>query len=599
VKEVICHSRWSAIGVALTAFVVVGTSASAVRTDVASPRRAHLVFVSDRDGDSDVYAAEPSGTRLSALTRNERDERLVYSRDGRRLAVLRFGKRAWQVFLLSADGRRERRVATGSALVSTPEAFSPDGARLAISLRRGQAENYWDAVAVATGNGRMQVLTPDHEDYRFADWSPDGRSLLMYHVAYENGNERTDLVVGGLASGPPRVLASDVSGSGATWGSAGRIAFLKGHPAPTELHLLDPADPRSDMIVATGEIDLPSPDGRNDDGWSPNGRLLAYTVDREDSSSLHVATLDRTTRRLYGNGEWVPKVAWSPRSDAVALETSRGLVVIGVDGRVRSRLRQPNRDVEAIAWSPDATRLALLVADTSAVNGLWVATAANGRARRLTRRGNVKSVSWVPGRVPAKAIRARPVVPTERTTATSLYARARISEISASGNWVAAIVETNRWECSHIVAWRPETRSLVGFDTPAPCDFRTAEYYQLRLTGTRLRWTDHYCGLSTCYTIGVAADLGGPGKRSWATSDERPTRRTPQHPAASRETRGGVTMLLERGTIVLRRAGGRVRRIRPPGGAIDAELEQTGLFYAFGRRHASRVVFIPYDRLYS
>jgi hypothetical protein len=76
----------------------------------------------------------------------------------------------------------------------------------------------------------------------------------------------------------------------------------------------------------------------------------------------------------------------------------------------------------------------------------------------------------------------------------------------------------------------------------------------------------------------------------------------PGRPPPPSETRRGVSITVVNGTIRLRRdTDGREVTIRPPGGAVDAELENTGVFYAYNThdRMRGRIVFIPFDRLIS
>src|SRR5206468_972057 len=63
---------------------------------------AHLIFISDRDGNSDVYGASADGSRIAALTRNRTsDSNVILSPAGGWLALSRsqeFG------VLVRADG---------------------------------------------------------------------------------------------------------------------------------------------------------------------------------------------------------------------------------------------------------------------------------------------------------------------------------------------------------------------------------------------------------------------------------------------------------------------------------------------------------------
>jgi hypothetical protein len=125
----------------------------------------HLLIVSDRDGDEDVYGASADGRRLAALTRNRViDDEVVTSPDGRWFAVERGHG---QAVLVSADGRRERALGSGTM----PRTFSPDGRLLVIT-------HYSDAdvmtmFLVPVGAGRRLALGRGFP----LSFSPNGRAL--------------------------------------------------------------------------------------------------------------------------------------------------------------------------------------------------------------------------------------------------------------------------------------------------------------------------------------------------------------------------------------------------------------------------------------
>jgi Tol biopolymer transport system component len=580
------------VAVLFVSLVAAAGDSSAGRADRLATARVHLVFSSDRDGDDDVYAIEPSGERLSALTRNSTDDSLLLrSRDGRKFAVSRLdAKSRSQIVLLSADGGRERRVRTGNVIDATAEAFSSDGARLAFAVRRGREPNYWNAVGIAGSSRTLQVVTPNLEDYEFVAWAPDGKTLLLDHITYgeDEGDERHSLVVGGLTKGRGRLLTPDLACHVcAAWGAAGRVAFLAGSTiGMLELRLVDPREPGRQVSVARvdGEIEFV--------GWSPNGRQFAYLARESESEkkSLRLAQPDGGSTVIYHDPDDV--VAWSPRGDTLAVENARGLDIVRVDGRVRRRIKWPHGVIEA-AWAPDASRLGLVLAGADGGEDLWLANPANGRLKQLTRRGKVERIGWAPGPVPANAVPAAPVAPTELAGARALTATAPVHEVAASGRWVAAVVGSNARDCTHVVAWQPGRRA-IRFNTPAPCT-TDERLFRLRLAGSRLNWSSYYCG-NNCYTVGVGADIRRPGAFH-LTSDELPFQGAPRRLRTPHETRRGVTMTLSHGTIRLRAGHRAVRTIRPPGGAADAELEQPGLFYAHNQRGRGRVVFVPFTKL--
>jgi hypothetical protein len=129
----------AAVAAAFLGLVVAGTGSSVAPANRLARTDAHLVFSSNRDGDYDAYAIDPSGKRFSALTRNTTDDLLLRSPDGRLLAVSRLDKNSHGVvFLLSANGRSERRIRTGNVIDATPEAFASRGGRLAFAVRKGR-----------------------------------------------------------------------------------------------------------------------------------------------------------------------------------------------------------------------------------------------------------------------------------------------------------------------------------------------------------------------------------------------------------------------------------------------------------------------------
>jgi hypothetical protein len=209
--------------------------------------------------------------------------------------------------------------------------WSPDGRSVAYA---DPAQNL--GVAASDGSG-ARVLGPG-DDF---DWSPDGRSLVVTHGG--------DLFVVDVATGIRRTLvASPQTELGPAWSPDGAlVAFLRG----SDYYVVDPAGGEPRLLARGLAIDLDVPVDRDDPWalgpvWSPDGLRLALPLARVAIVERD-GTLARALRRRppgpNWSGEWDP--AWAPDGRRLAftvISPCRGLerhslMAVGLDGR-NSRL---------------------------------------------------------------------------------------------------------------------------------------------------------------------------------------------------------------------------------------------------------------------
>lgn len=103
-----------------------------------SPDGQTIAFVSNRDGNMEIYAVSPDGSNLRRLTSHEADDWApAWSPDGRRIAFWseREGGVA-EVYVMDADGSNVRRITSG-AHGDWNLAWSPDGRRIAYTRLGG------------------------------------------------------------------------------------------------------------------------------------------------------------------------------------------------------------------------------------------------------------------------------------------------------------------------------------------------------------------------------------------------------------------------------------------------------------------------------
>ena len=190
-----------------------------------SPDGESIVFVSSRSGQSNIYKMNINGEEVQQLTNEGSNGSPSWSPDGE--SIIFSSNRDHGIFLsvyvMTADGRRQRRLADGSS-----PAWSPDGKQIAYILDIAGSGVY---VMNAEGKNSRR-LTPENTWSENPVWSPDGQ-WIAYETELENpwGNQNRDsnIYLISPAGGNPRQLTDHPARDGfPAWVPAG---FLSVSPA--------------------------------------------------------------------------------------------------------------------------------------------------------------------------------------------------------------------------------------------------------------------------------------------------------------------------------------------------------------------------------
>jgi len=182
-------------GVTILPSIIPWPGAAETKTSAPAPLAGKIAFVSDRDGNNEIYIMDADGSNQKRLTKNNADDYSpTWSPDGTKIAFSskRDGNR--EIYVMNADGSNQKRLTKNNADDYSPT-WSPDGTKIAfISKRDGNGEVY---VMNADGSNQTRLTNNNVDDYSPA-WSPDGSKIAFVsytdiYVMNADGNNQINL----------------------------------------------------------------------------------------------------------------------------------------------------------------------------------------------------------------------------------------------------------------------------------------------------------------------------------------------------------------------------------------------------------------------
>jgi Tol biopolymer transport system component len=301
--------------------------------------RGRIAFVTERDGDRELYAVNADGSD-----------------------VQRLGRRPGADYAAPAG---------------------PDGEILAISVMPDDAEQL-----ALVGGGRLEPFGPRSRFLRNPSWMPDGSALVvesdrssfrdLYRVDRQGGVER-------LTQSEHGCFEPAVSPDGA------RVAYVATDGGDPEIHVLDLQSREVARLTwSRGEDSAPA--------WSPDGSEIVFVSARRGPSRIQMMRADGSRPRpLTAEGAASQRdPAFSPDGAAVAfveVDEGRSRIVVAraSDGAMLGASKGLHRDDEP-AWSPDGRWIAFS-SDREGDRDIHVMRWDGSAVRRIT---SDRADDWLP-----------------------------------------------------------------------------------------------------------------------------------------------------------------------------------------------------------
>ena len=316
-----------------------------------SPDGQQIAFVSEREGNMDLYFMNVDGSDVSRLTSLQAmDDHPTWSPDSRQIAFVSTRKRAaagraWNgIYVMDADGGNVHRLSGDDAADYSPS-WSPRGDWIAFASGRTRPEDLW--LMKPDGTERRKLI----ENGGWPSFINEGAAVVFHR---EGDGGKWDIWQVNVNGSDPKVLIENASMPRAT-ADGSRLAFVKRGGPHLQIATLD---------IATGSIT----DVTNDatPHWSPaispDGNAIVYhksTKDQTTPSAEWWASPAETDLKLLRLDGAFP--AFSPDKKRVAFisQSFSSVEVMKIDGSQRSSIfKGDRRSLFGASWSPKPEQIA-------------------------------------------------------------------------------------------------------------------------------------------------------------------------------------------------------------------------------------------------
>jgi Tol biopolymer transport system component/DNA-binding winged helix-turn-helix (wHTH) protein/TolB-like protein len=334
---------------------------------VFSPDGKSIVYVSDMDGNFEVYSRVIATGEAKRLTNNPGHESFpTYSPDGTQIIFNSDGeKENNDVYLMNVDGSNVRKITDAPGWdASPPNNWSPDGTQVLLLSDRGGKENIY-VMNIEPFAPRRIASNVESDQPLDPSYSPGGDQ-----VAYQLSNE---IRIFDASAQTDKFVLKTSAGANPTFSPDGRrILFQERIDENTEICSVNVDG--SDFVNITQ-----SPSKDISPAYSPDGTRIAFAANRAAgtiSFEIYVMNSDGSEQKLfYGDRAMSVGPSWAPDGRSLVFANDREggrvgnfeLFSINVDGGTEKRLTNRPRYDSDPTFSPDGTRIAF----ASNADGNW------------------------------------------------------------------------------------------------------------------------------------------------------------------------------------------------------------------------------------
>ena len=284
--------------------------------------QARIAFVSDRDGNAEIYVMDPDGANPRNLTNHpDTDTNPAWSPDGKRIAFMSDrdghvnirGRSAYEIYVMDADGGDQRNLTNDPNNDRSPS-WSSDGKHIVFSSDRDSDRDHNIEIYVMDADGENQErLTNNLTEDQYPSWSPDGKRIAFSarrdgHFENEFGITYEIYVMDADGGNEQRLTENRNNDWYPSWSPDGKqIAFAadrKGDVVNWDIWVMA-ANGANQQNLTENRVYDSSP------SWSPDGKRIAFFSFRDENTEIYVMDADGgNPQNLTNNPHGDASPAW-------------------------------------------------------------------------------------------------------------------------------------------------------------------------------------------------------------------------------------------------------------------------------------------------
>lgn len=296
---------------------------------VVPERPIRIAFMTNRDGDFEIYIMNRDGSNQTNLTSHEAADGLPAwsARANAFVFASNRGQTTMGLYRMGRDGSAPSVLVEEVPAIPIPLIWSSTGEWLAFGSGTGADIYLLDPV-----EGQLINLTENPAQDNFEDWSPDGQQIL-----FTSDRAGVPALYSMRIEGGVPILLTDLDSGNAAgrWSPLGsKIAFMSDRDQDVDIYLMDVDG--SNTVRLT---DTPGFDGYP--RWSPDGSKIAFLTSRDGNSEIYVMNADGSEQTNLTNSPTSEEsvqgdFAWSPDGAQIMFHSDRDgdveIYVMNADG---------------------------------------------------------------------------------------------------------------------------------------------------------------------------------------------------------------------------------------------------------------------------